>query len=256
MKKLLSGMLAGAAAIAAGSASGADLSSPYSKAPSMAPPPAFSWTGCYVGTQSGLGTGHTKWTDVDTPGDIDGTGFGNTANTDMSGAVYGGQLGCDYQGGSWFMGGNWVIGLQGTFQGSTITGTNQDQFNATWTLRDKIDWFGSVTGRFGTTITDRTLLYVRGGVAWVHNKLEIENSGFNLGNPSMTNIGWTIGTGIEYALSPAWSVFVESSYYDFGDKNVGFVGNLNTNNPPFTIKNSQTLETFELGVNYHFWGGR
>jgi outer membrane immunogenic protein len=253
MKKLLSGMLAGAAVVAAGSANGADMSAPYIKTPM--PAPVFSWTGCYAGTQSGLGSGHAKWQDVDTPGDIDGLGGGRTANTDMSGAVYGGQIGCDYQGGPWFMGGNWVVGLQGMVSGSTVTGTNQDQFNAPWTLRDRIDWFGSVTGRFGTTITDRALLYVRGGVAWAHNKFEIENSGFNLGNPTNSQVGWTLSTGLEYALSPAWSVFVETSYYDFGSKNVGFIGNPATN-APFTLKASQTLETFQIGVNYHLWGGR
>jgi outer membrane immunogenic protein len=255
MKKLLSGMLAGAAVVAAGSvASGADISSPYLKAPM--PVPVFSWTGCYAGTQSGLGTGHAKWQDVSTPGDIDGNGFGNTANTDMSGAVFGGQIGCDYQGGPWFMGGNWVIGLQGQMSGSTVTGTNQDQFNAPWTLRDRIDWFGSLTGRFGTTISDRTLLYVRGGVAWAHNKFEIENSGFKLGTPTNTPVGWTLSTGIEYALNPSWSVFVETSYYDFGNNNVAFNGNPATGNLPFVLKTSQTLETFQVGVNYHFWGGR
>jgi outer membrane immunogenic protein len=254
MKKFLAGLLAGVAAVAAGSAQGADLSRPYvpyAKAPVA---PIFSWTGCYIGTQSGLGAGHAKWTDVDTPGDIDGNGSFRTANTDMSGSgVFGGQLGCDYQGGPWFLGGNWVVGLQGQFSGSTVTGTNQDQFNAPWTLRDKIDWYGSLTGRFGTTITDQWLLYVRGGVAWAHNKLEIENSGQTLGTPSMTNVGWTLSTGIEYAITPAWSLFLETSYYNFGDKNVGFPGNVVTANGPFTVKTSQTLETIQVGVSYHFW---
>jgi outer membrane immunogenic protein len=111
MKKLLSGLLAGAAIVAAGAANGADMGTPYVKAP--LPAPVFSWTGCYAGTQSGLGTAHQKWQDVDTPGDIDANGGGNTATTEMSGAMYGGQIGCDYQGGPWFMGGNWVVGVQG-----------------------------------------------------------------------------------------------------------------------------------------------
>lgn len=59
MKKILSGLFASAAVIAAGSANGADMSAPYIKAPIAAP--VFSWTGCYAGTQSGLGAGHAKW---------------------------------------------------------------------------------------------------------------------------------------------------------------------------------------------------
>src|SRR5580700_10796657 len=95
------------------------------------------------------------------PGDIDGNFGGNTANTDMSGALWGGQIGCDYQGGQWFLGGSWVLGVQGMLAGSTVTGTNQDQFNATWALRDRIDRVSSVTGRLGTTIADRTLVYCK-----------------------------------------------------------------------------------------------
>jgi outer membrane immunogenic protein len=132
MKKVLSTMFAGAAVIAAGSAGAADLGT-YNKAP--APLPVFSWSGCYVGAQAGLGAGHTKWQDVSTPGDIDGNFAGNTANTDRSGGLVGGQVGCDYQYGS-----AWVLGISGMSVGSDITGTNMDQFNATWTLRDR--WIG------------------------------------------------------------------------------------------------------------------
>src|SRR5213595_3667660 len=92
-----------------------------------APPPAyFSWTGCYIGTHSGLAAGHTTWRDTVPNGAIDATFSGQTANTDMSGAIYGAQLGCDYQ-----FNGNWVIGIEGSVSRSTLTGTNMDQFNNT-----------------------------------------------------------------------------------------------------------------------------
>jgi outer membrane immunogenic protein len=159
MKKI-TGMLASAAILAAaGSASAADMS--FQNRPIMPAAPAFSWTGCYAGTQSGLGAGHAKWQDVDTAGRYRRKFRGNTANTDMSGALWGGQIGCDYQGGQWFLGGSWVLGVQGMLAGSTVTGTNQDQFNATWALRDRIDRVSSVTGRLGTTIADRTLVYCK-----------------------------------------------------------------------------------------------
>jgi outer membrane immunogenic protein len=245
MKSVLSRLFAGVAVVAAGSASAADLA-PYNKAP--LPLPVFSWSGCYVGGQTGLGVGHTTWVDVSTPGDIDGNFAGNTANTDMSGALIGGQIGCDYQYGS-----AWVLGISGMMAGSNITGTNMDQFNQTWTLRDRVDWFGSVTGRWGYAV-DRTLLYVRGGAAWGNNKLEIENSGFNLGTPSATRVGWTLGAGMEWAFAPGLSAFLEANYYGFGTQNIGFVGNAATANTPFTVGSSQNIETFQLGVNYHFWG--
>jgi outer membrane immunogenic protein len=253
MRKFLSASLASVAVIAAGSAGAADLGTPYMKAPPPVPP-AFSWTGCYVGTQSGLGSGHTKWQDATVPGDIDGHGFGRTATTDQTGAVYGGQVGCDYQFGQPFFGGPVVLGLQGQFSGSTIASTSQDQFNAPWTLQDKIDWYASVTGRVGIAV-DRFLPYIRGGVAWDRNKLEIENTGFTLGTPSTTRTGWTIGGGIEWAFVPNWSVFFETDYYDFSGQNgqsVGFPGNAGSGNGPFIINTKQTLETFIVGINWRF----
>jgi len=253
MRKFLSTSLASVAVIAAGSAGAADLGAPYTKAPSPVPP-AFSWTGCYIGTQSGLGSGHTKWKDVNVPGDIDGLSFGRTATTDQTGAVYGGQVGCDYQFGQAFFGGPIVLGLQGQFSGSTIASTSQDQFNAPWTLQNQIDWYGSVTGRVGIAV-DRFLPYIRGGVAWDHNKIEIENSGFTLGTPSATRTGWTIGGGLEWAFVPNWSVFFETDYYDFSGQNgqsVGFPGNAGSGNGPFIINTKQTMETFTVGLNWRF----
>src|SRR5947209_3878003 len=52
-----------------------------------------SWTGCYVGCHSGLAAGHTTWQDTVPLGTIDATMSGQTANTDMSGAIYGAQIG-------------------------------------------------------------------------------------------------------------------------------------------------------------------
>jgi outer membrane immunogenic protein len=244
MRKLLPKMLAGAAIAAAGAAHAADLGL-YSKVP---PAPVFSWSGCYAGGQAGLGSGHATWQDSSTPGDIDGNFLGNTAHGDLTGGVVGGQVGCDYQ-----YTGPWVVGISGMVAGSDITATNMDQFNATWTLRDRVDWFGTITGRWGYA-ADRTLLYVRGGVAWADNRFEIENSGFNLGTPSTTRVGWTLGAGLEWAFAPRLSAFLEANYYDFGNQNIAFAGNFATANAPFTVTSTQTMETFVVGVNYHFWG--
>ena len=123
---------------AAGCAQAADLAYPP---PGMVPLEAVSWSGCYVGSHSGLAAGHTTWKDALALGTIDATMAGQTANTDMSGAIYGAQGGCDYQ-----INRGWVIGLEGSFAAASVTGTNMDQFNSTWTLRTKNDWLASITG--------------------------------------------------------------------------------------------------------------
>ena len=163
MNRLSLSILTGAAILVAGAAHGANLGVPSSKAAA----PAFSWTGCYAGTQGGLGSAHTKWQDADTPGDIDGNAVNvleNTANTDMSGAYYGGQLGCDYQFAGKWLGGDLVLGLQGMFGLSNITGTNMDQFNATWSLRDKV--IGSAASLDGSGPPLPTVRWSMCGAGW------------------------------------------------------------------------------------------
>jgi opacity protein-like surface antigen len=98
------------------------------------------------------------------------------------------------------------------------------------------------------------LLYIHGGAAWSGNRLEIEARGFNLGTPLMTRLGWTAGGGIEWAFAPRLSAFLEFNYYNFGTQNVGFAGNPAVADRPFIIGSYQAIETFQVGVNYRFWG--
>jgi outer membrane immunogenic protein len=251
MKTLLLSAVAATAITAAGAAAAADIPAATRAPPALAPAPQFSWTGCYLGGHVGLGAGHTQFRDTQPDGNIDGNTMSNrTAHTDSSGGVYGGQIGCDLQTGS-----PWVIGLQGTFSGANISGTDQDQFNAPWTLTNTIDWYATITGRVGWAINN-VLLYGKGGAAWVHDKLEIENSGVFLGNPQVTRLGWTIGTGVEWAFAPNWSAFVEANYYSFGDTTSTFNFVPGFINMPTTINTKQNFETFTLGVNYRFSWGR
>jgi outer membrane immunogenic protein len=246
MKALLRAGTALAGILAGSSAYAADIR--MIKAPPVAP--QFSWTGCYVGGNVGLGAGHVEWTDPLPDGNIDNlliARTARTAHTDMSGMVAGGQVGCDWQGG-----GNWVFGIAASLNASDVTGTNMDQFNQTWTLRDKIDWYGSVTGRIGTAINS-ALLYARGGFAFAHNNFEIENSGVTLGTPSSTRTGWTLGVGIEWAFAPCWSAFVEGNYYSFGSKSEIFANNLNfVMQPPVINVQPMAFETLTVGINYRF----
>jgi len=207
---------------------------------------------------------HTTWQDTVADGNIDnnlpflGFGFGNpttrTANIDGAGGVAGGQLGCDYQ-----FGGIWVVGIAGSINWSDVSATGMDQFNQTWTLRDKMDWYSTVTGRVGWTPINTALVYGKGGAVFAHNNFEIENSGVTLGTPNQVITGWTVGAGVEWAFSPSWSIFLEGSYFGLPTKTETFnnafaVANAFVN-PPFTINVKPSFETVTFGVNYHFWGG-
>jgi outer membrane immunogenic protein len=260
MKKILLGSVATGALVAAGSASAADLGTrPVYKAPPVvAPVPAFSWTGCFVGAHGGWGWGKKDVREVAfTDG---GHTFANSGGIDTSGAIFGGQIGCDYQ-----FAGNFVVGIQGDFAGARLTGdlNNFDVFGTgpshthTAGLHVRTDWLASITGRVGFTgWIPRTLLYVRGGGAWIRERWQLIDQDFNqdVGDfleTSQTRSGWTIGGGIEYAIAPNWSVFAEFNYYDFGTKRIASQAG-SCSGSILNVDAKQRIEAVKLGVNYRF----
>src|SRR5260221_3012672 len=88
MKRILLATVA-IAALGSASALAADLPQrPAYKAPMVVPPPALTWTGCYIGGNIGGAFGHARATDNTTGAEGSGNG---------SGFAGGGPIGCDYQ---------------------------------------------------------------------------------------------------------------------------------------------------------------
>jgi outer membrane immunogenic protein len=210
MKKIL---LATAALLAMGATSNAaDLAArTYTKAPAAVVAPAVNWSGFYVGAMGGYG-----WTQTVS---LQGENFSD----ELNGGFGGGTIGYNWQ-----MGSPWVFGLEVDAAGASI---KKSAFGA----EDKIDAFGSVTGRVGYA-ADAVLIYAKGGFAWANNKVSVPGL-----SESKTHAGWTIGAGLEYMFAPAWSVKAEYMYADFGKETY-----LNT----FDI--GADLHTVKAGVNYHF----
>jgi outer membrane immunogenic protein len=105
------------------------------------------------------------------------------------------------------------------------------------------DLYGDLTARFGYA-TDRTLFYVKGGAALLDadfkasyqgqncvtqktsdckSATHVGTSDFNYDH-SDTLVGWTIGAGAEYALSPSWSLKAEYQHFDFGKMSYSYNG--------------------------------
>jgi outer membrane immunogenic protein len=240
---LLAGVATGALAIA-GAAQAADLRMPV-KAP-LAAPPVFSWSGCYVGAHWGWGWGKE-----------DGTGFRDsgaftrygTFDDKISGPIFGGQLGCNYQ----WPGSNFVIGVEGSYSAADINGhqpnsaaTESGVGNAV-----KVTSLGSVTGRIGWNGWDPSVLfYAKGGWAFERERLNI-----GYGAPFNTSRdGWTAGGGIEwaFAFAPRWSAFVEYAHYDFGRKNVNFTSGCDNVGNLCHSRTKLNIDTVKIGVNYKF----
>ena len=122
--------------------------------------PLYSWTGCYVGVNAGGGAAPKTWTDVNghsacSPGAFLGD---HTAR----GVIGGGQLGCDYQIGSF------VFGVQGLYDLTGMKG-NDFQPNRFFLNNSFVQSVATLTGRVGFTVVPTVLLYAKGGGAWVHD---------------------------------------------------------------------------------------
>jgi outer membrane immunogenic protein len=261
MKRFL---LAGVAMVALiGMARAADLAVRKPPPVAVPPPPPFSWTGCFIGVHGGWGWGRKNVDEAEHFRsfffDFDATGSGRV---DTSGALFGGQVGCDYQ----LRYG--VIGIQGDIAAADINGFNRDPFDPndpTEVLRAKQDAIASVTGRIGWAGWQQTLWYFKGGAAWSHDRWDLSASDINqepffadFGTSvvNQSRSGWTVGAGVEWAFLPNWSAFVEWDHYDFGRKNLvsntGCFINCSFVSDEVLMHVKQRLETVKIGVNYRF----
>jgi outer membrane immunogenic protein len=235
------------------------------KAPVYKAPPsvAYDWTGCYGGGNIGYGWQKTAATDAQ-PGAEPPFDAGSDVGT---GAVGGGQIGCDYQ-----FAPKWILGIQGMFDGADVNGSHVAPFSYaetnSETFATRTDWFPTLTARVGYAVWPQAMLYFKGGVAWVKSRYsDADPSGSAeapySGQAGGTRTGWTIGGGGEYLLQPNVSLFIEYNYVDLGAKTFGFVydcgGSCSFSNP-YHYSQKQNLQTVLFGLNYRFgmakgWAG-
>lgn len=192
MKKLLLASV-GLVALGVASASAADIPRrqiPPEKAPAYVAP-VYNWTGFYVGINGGGGWGR---------GEVSSPFSSGSFNT--SGGLIGGTLGYNYQMGQA------VFGLEGDIDWSNIKGSSAC---AGTTCEVRNDWLGTVRGRLGYAMNN-FMPYITGGAAFGN----IKNSIAGVGSSSTGKLGWTLGGGLEAAISGPWTAKVEYLYVDLG----------------------------------------
>jgi outer membrane immunogenic protein len=234
--KLLSGTAI--VTVLAGTAHAADLAATYKAPPVVAN--SFSWTGFYAGGNIGAGWAH--WGDVSASS---GPSFvSKVGSASASGVLGGAQAGYNYQIG------NWLLGAEGSWTWTDLSPSITSQFVALNGLASKIDSIAAVTGRVGVTF-DRWLAYAGGGGAWVRLNENIFGPSI-IGNAAGggTQSGWTVLTGLEYAIDPHWSARVQYNHYDFGTS-------VTLNPPqslPFNFSGPLRVDSVVFGINYRFGG--
>ena len=111
--------------------------------------------------------------------------------------------------------------------------------------------FGTVTGRLGIAV-DRALLYVKGGFAYANFRLGVTDSVPPLttnATERLTYTGWTIGGGVEFALTQNWLIKTEYQFMDFGRKSISAVASDGITD---TWKHDPSAHLIRLGLNYKF----
>lgn len=257
---------AGLAAVAvfgfASLASAADLPR---KAPvySPPPPPAFGWTGFYVGGNIGYSWGHadanyTEPAFAGVGGSVTPTLLGSSS---LDGIIGGGQIGYNWQTN------NWVLGIEADFQGTGEKGSFSNPYpyaGGIFILNhiqdNKLSWLGTVRGRVGVLVTPTLLIYGTGGLAYgkINVSGTINDTGANATGPwfygsSTTKTGWTAGAGIEGAIPTTrdWTWKLEYLYVDLGTVSGNGVDCCDSVGP-FTWSTKVTDNILRVGVNYRF----
>jgi outer membrane immunogenic protein len=166
--------------------------------------PAFSWTGFYLGGELG-------WIKTDpeyaTGVLLLGAPFAvSSSPSDKHGLSYGALAGYNYQAGKL------VLGIEGDVQGWTVGKIRYTAITGDF-LTAHSKWGGSVRGRLGYA-ADRALLYVTGGAAFVSNETSIPTTGITIGGDG-TRWGWTVGGGLDYAITNNWFTGIEYRYAQF-----------------------------------------
>lgn len=171
----------------------------------------YNWTGLYFGGHVGAAWSTADARDVRNPnGGYFTTAKGDTFSFENDGFAGGGQLGYQRQFGNWVLGGE----VSATW---ADTGDRQVSpfFPASDTVDMRIGPILAATARLGYA-WDRWLVYVKGGYA----RAEMEFSAYDAVNDvglmkgNHWDDGYTVGGGLEFAISNGVRLGVDYSYID------------------------------------------
>jgi outer membrane immunogenic protein len=201
--------------------------------------PFASWAGLYLGGHLGYEWGNVDYKvfDLFTSQTARHNGF------DANGVLGGGQIGYNFRSGPW------VYGVEADLGGMSLSGSKIDvtppQPNRLFSSSG--GFYGDITGRLGYAF-DRTLIYAKGGTAFVNAELKSIGA-VVIADHSDTLWGWTAGAGLEQRISAEWSVKLEYQHFDFGSESFdnGAINPRNARRLTF----SPTADAVVTGVNYH-----
>ncbi|MGA7327050.1 MAG: outer membrane beta-barrel protein [Rhodomicrobium sp.] len=204
-----------------------------------APYVAANWSGWYVGVNGGYAwAGNTQFVNTDPISEP-------FSGLSPDGGFGGGQAGYNLQG---YIHPNLVVGIEADIQGASIGAKG---FSPSYDYKSNLDYFGTVRGRLGYA-NGPTLLYFTGGFAFggVEKVTNAYGSFFHDAKLDTLATGYVLGGGIEYKLTPKWSLKGEYQYLNLGKNDVCASPAFQC----FTLHNpskDDDYHTVRAGLNYH-----
>ncbi len=217
------------AALSAASLAGVSFPALAADLPVQEPAPAyqepvpaarFDWTGFYAGAD--LGWGWAGFTDKS-------SSFGKSS-PDANGVNGGVHAGYNYQ-----IAPNFVAGLEADFQLSDLDKTRSV---GGYSVHNSSDWNSSLRGRLGYTF-DRFMVYGTGGFAMADSTVKLNGD-----KDDTTALGYTLGAGVEGAVTDHVTARLEYVYQDFGRDKFHVDGT--------TVKTDLDNNVVRAGVSYKF----
>jgi outer membrane immunogenic protein len=209
-KLIVSTAAAISAIVGIGAASAADL--PLKALPKV-PEVVYNWTGFYIGAQVGGAWSNYRFDNVNLTAESSGQHADSVTG--------GGHLGYNWQYN------NLVFGVEAEFSGTDLRGSTASVVNPAVTYNDKVDWYGTVVGRLGVAL-NRTMLYATGGAAFA----DIRTTGLNGPNGTIDSfsntanrVGWALGVGAEYQITPNWIAGLDYKHLQFEKYNSSGITN-------------------------------
>lgn len=223
----------------------------------------YSWTGFYVGGNIGYSWGNAS-SNYNEPAFANfGLPVPISTSQRLDGLIGGPQIGYNWQANSM-----WVLGVEADFQWSGEKGSSSVAYHygtrdpvLTLTNNADIQWFGTVRGRVGVLITPTILAYGTGGLAYGRISASgAVNDGISTFTTwsfggAATNVGWTVGGGIEGAVpnTTNWTWKVEYLYVDLGTVGGNNVGPfLDLAQYPYSWSTRVTDNILRGGLNLRF----
>jgi outer membrane immunogenic protein len=247
MKLIASFIGATASVLLVGAASAADLPTRKEPPPVVAPP-AFTWTGWHAGIVGAYAGDSVKYnTSLYSLGARPIIGMPVEKSFGTSGFTVGYESGY-----SWQVDDHLVVGYESDFSYANVTTNSSGElYNS---VNSRLNYLGTERVRAGYAI-GRFLPYVTAGFAYGYfNSLNWTSAGELFipiaNNSSKWRGGWTIGGGLEYAVTDQISVKADYLYASMSAPNgsaIGIVG------PSYLTVNSgqYNLNIARVGVNYH-----